>query len=97
VALLETQLPAAAAADEAWLRQKIRTRYAGLEAAPTVEPDDGIRYWAIVRRIRKGLDEAGLYRERLVRVWFPGRDPTEALARARAWVEEQLAKRRPSP
>lgn len=81
---LEYQLDPAAAADDAWLRAKAKSRYQG------VARDELGVWWATVLRLRTYVQQDGRV-ERLTHVWFPGTTAAEALARARRWVEEQLA------
>jgi hypothetical protein len=78
---LQAQLEASAAADDAWLRERAKARYQG------VERDEYGCWWATVLRTKTIAGESWL-----LHVWFPGTTAAEALGKARAWVEEQLAK-----
>jgi len=87
------QLSPAAAADQRWLEEKCRTRFAGLEDLGNEIP--GERYCATVYRlVEKPIPFSTKTEEKLLRTWFFGPDPDGALAKARAWVEAQFARKR---
>lgn len=87
---LETQLSGSARADEGFLRTRLKTRFVGLEALPDGTDLTGrwcvtiLGYW---RPPRPG-EEAGLRKNH----WI-GRTPEEALAGARAEIEQRLARK----
>lgn len=82
-ALLELQLDARAREAESWLRAKAKKAFHGLEREA-----DGM-WWVLLWRTRETPGGG----TRLTGVWFPGTEPAAALAKARRWVEEHLARR----
>jgi hypothetical protein len=87
--VIELQLAAGAEADRRWLQEKLKTRFLGLEHLGAEIP--GERYCATILRLaeRPVPWTGGKTEHRLVHKWFFGADPGEALAKARAWVEQQ--------
>ncbi len=86
--VLELQLTARAEADRRWLAERLKTRFGGLEDLGGDYPAE--RFCVTVLRLAtKPVPWTTRTEERLVRKWFFGADPGEALAKARAWVEQQ--------
>lgn len=90
---LETQLTPQAAADRRFLEERIKSRYVGLEDTGPAVPETR---WSVEihRQVEKEVPFTYPPRTRseLRATWFLGATPDQALAKARAWVEEQLAK-----
>jgi hypothetical protein len=88
-AVLEAQIPPGGEADRRWLEERLRLRFGGLEDLGPAIPAE--RWCVTVRHLTtKPVPwTGGKTEERLVREWFFGPDPAAALAKARAWVEDQ--------